>query len=296
MEKEEQNDIRKLIEEGHEIPDLAVDLDRILVPLACQNFEKFGVEVAKQIAREYGASVTLLHNGSGNLDKWAIPFEEFKLDVTKIHTREDHSKTPDLIVEEAKNNYQLMIMPSRRRLKWIDKFFINSISDKVIDRVPYDVLQVFPGRGGMARDEEKIPEFNNIGILLPRAQRDPRLLFWGNSLLQKKGSKLTAYHIADLPRLTPMKVALDTKVVTEEHNDFTSLVNAYSQLLSTEIEPRFLVSHKIALTASNVLNKDQPDIAVMGQTKEKHWWQIRTLSDKILDTAEVPFIVHHLPV
>lgn len=297
MVENEQEAIRRLIDEGHQIPDLAIDLDNILIPLACQNFEKIGVEVAKQIAREYGASVTLLHNGSGNLDKWAIPFEEFKLDVTKIHYKKDHSHTADIIVEEAsQNEYQLLIMPSRRRLKWIDKFFINSISNKVIDRIPFDVLQVFPGKGGMARDEEKIPEFEHIGILLSRAQRDPRLLFWANSLLQKEHAYLTAYHIADVPRVTPIKGALDTKVVIDEHKEFDTLVNAYGQIFSTRIDPRFLMSHEIATTASNILNKDQPDIAVMGQTKERHWWQIRTLSDKILDSSEVPFIVHHQPV
>ena len=293
--EEDQMYLRKLMDEGHQIPDLAIDLNRILIPLACQNFEKTGVEVAKQIAREYGAEVTLLHNGSGNLDKWALPFEEFKLKVNKIHLKESHDKTPDLIVEEAKNNYQLMIMPSRRRLKWIDKFLINSVSAKVIDRIPYDVLQVFPAATGMARDEEKIPVFNHVGILLSRAQRDPRLLLWANSLLQEENSYLSAYHIADLPRLTPMRVALDTKVVTKENEDFTILTKAYEALFRTRIEPRFLISHKTALTAANILNKDKPDIAVMGQTKNKPWWQIRTLSDKILDTAQVAFILHHQP-
>lgn len=292
MTKEEY--VRKLIGEGHEVPDLAMDLDHILVPLACQSFEYIGVEVAKQIAREYGASVTLLHNGTRDLTPWKKIFEDFKIQVTaKITENED---TADAILEEADNGYQLLIMPSRRRLKWIDKFFINSISAKVIPKVDYDVLQIFPSKGGLPGDEEKIPEFTNIGILLPRAQRDPRLLFWANSLLQKEGAKLTAYHIADLPRLTPLKDALDTKVVVKESEDFETLVNAYQAIFSTEIEPRFILSHKIARTASNILNEDKPNIAVMGQTKESKWYQIRTLSDKILDRSDVPFIVHHQPV
>jgi len=291
-----ESSMRKLMEEGHQIPDLAVELNRILIPLACQNFEKTGIQVAKFIAREYGAEVTLLHNGAGNLDKWAIPFEDLNISVNKIHKKESHDKTAEIILEESKNDYQLMIMPSRRRQRWIDKFLINSISAKIIDEVPYDVLQVFPANTELARAEEKIPEFNNVGILLSRTQRDPRLLIWAHSLLQKENSFLTAYHIADVPRMTPKRIALETSVVVKEHNDFDTLVAAYEELLSTKIVPKFIISHKVSPTAAAVLNKDMPDIAVMGQTKPHPWWQIRTLSDKILDKAKTAFIVHHHPI
>jgi hypothetical protein len=286
--------VQKYLNAGNIMPDLAIDLGNILVPIACQSFELLGIEVAKQIAHEYGANVTLMHNGKRDLDRYAKTFDNFPLKLTKKRT--ENPDTAEAIIDEATSgNYQLLIMPSRRRAKWIDKFFINSISAKVIPEVDFDVLQVFPAKEKIPGDNMTIPDFDRIAIMLSRTQRDPRLLFWGNSLLQKEHSSLIAFHIADLPRLTPMKVALDTQVVIKENDDFQTMARAYESIFSTDIDAKFLVSHKTALTASNFLNREKPDIAVMGQSKLSHWWQIRTLSDKILDAADVPFIIHHYP-
>ncbi len=286
--------LRKFFEMGYKIPDdYFIELENILVPLALQPFERFGVAVAKFIAHEFGATVTILHNGRRDPEKFIKEFEELKIPVkVKISKKLDTIK---VILEEAqKEDYQLMIMPSRRRLKWIDRFLLNSVSAKVIPKVTYDVLQAYPQKGRLPGDEEEIPRFEKIGILLPRTQRDPKLLFWANSLLIGKEGELHAYHIADLPNLTPLRGALEADVIVKEKEEFEVLVQGYEKIFSTKIVPHFIVSHNVGKAAAAVLNRDKPDLAIMGHSKREGRFGLkRTLTDYVLDTARIPMVIHH---
>lgn len=284
-----------LRKEGNEIPDIFfTSLDRILLPIACQSFEYLGIEVAGRIARKYGASITVLHNGTRNVDRYISKLDKFKLSIEKKVT--ENKNTAEAILEEAENDYQLVIMPSRRRAKWIDKFFINSISAKVIPIIDYDVLQVFPSKGGLPGDESTIPDFTNIGVLLSRTQRDPKLMFWTNALLGYDNPSVKVYHLADIPSITPFKGAMDTDLLIQEKQEFDDYIEGYSDVFAMDMEAKFVLTHNIAEGSSKILKKDKPDIAIMGQTKEKPWYQIRSLSDKILDWTDVPVIVHHQPI
>ena len=295
MNEEGSDSLRQFFDHGFQIPDdYFIQLERILVPLACQPFEKFGVSIAKFIAHEYGASVTILHNGKRDPSAYAREFEQLRIPVEIITKRS--LDTPKVIIQEAQKGYQLLVMPSRRRAKWIDRFLITSVSAKVIPKVPYDVLQAYPMRGLIPGDEENVPEFEKIAILLPRTQRDPRLLFWANSLLIGKKGELHIYHIADLPALTPLKGALEADVIVKEKEAFEILVKGYASIFSTKMIPHFIVSHNIGKSAAAILNRDSPDVAIMGQSKREGRFGIRrTLSDYILDKARVPIIVHHQP-
>lgn len=290
----ETDPLKKFFKMGYKIPDdYFIELENILVPLAFQSFERFGVAVAKFIAHEFGAKVTILHNGKRDPERFIKEFESLKIPVEVIITK--RLDTAKAILEEAvKDNYQLMIMPSRRRLKWIDRFLLNSVSAKVIPKVNYDVLQAYPQKGRLPGEEEEIPSFEKIGILLPRTQRDPKLLFWANSLLIGKKGELHAYHIADLPNLTPLRGALEADVIVKEKEQFEILVKGYEAIFSTRIIPHFIVSHNVGKAAAAVLNRDKPDLAIMGHSKREGRFGLkRTLTDYVLDTARIPMLIHH---
>lgn len=277
------------------VPDLYfTNLDNILLPLACQPFENLGINIAIRIARKYGASVTVLHNGTRNMEDYVEKLAKFKINLVKKRTTRENIS--NAILNEANEDYQLVIMPSRRRLKWIDKFFITSISSEVIPKIDYDVLQVFPSKGGLPGEEAKVPEFNDIALLLSRDNRDPKLMFWTNALINSKNTIVSAYHISNIGSITPFASAYDTDVIIQEREKFEEMITGYSEIFGIDIDPNFILSHKIASTSSKLLNRNRPDIVIMGQTKKRKWWQIRTLTDKVLDWTETPIIVHHQPV
>lgn len=279
---------------GQFVPDqFFMDLDHILMPLSCQPFEKFGILIAAKIAKKYGASITALHVGNKNVNSYMSTFDDYKVKYDII--QEDKSKNiANTILDLAQNGFQLVIMPSRRRLRWIDKFLTNSISAKTIPYIDYDVLQVFPAKGPITDDN--LPDFSSIGLLLKRTHRDDKLIFWTNAFLTMRTATVTAYHIADLPSITPYAGALSSNVIKKEKEKFEDRISGYSQIFGVNIQPRFILSHRVGTTAAKNLNPVPDQIVIMGQTKVKKWYHIRSLSDKIIDWTKNPLIVHHQPL
>ncbi|MCG3218022.1 MAG: hypothetical protein KAR35_03405, partial [Candidatus Heimdallarchaeota archaeon] len=65
---------------GYKIPDtLLTNLDRILVPSVGEPFENLGFEIAKRIAKQYGAEITILNNGKIDLSERKKKIEELNI-------------------------------------------------------------------------------------------------------------------------------------------------------------------------------------------------------------------------
>ncbi len=268
-----------------------VNMESILLPLACKPFENLAIRIAGMIAGEYGARITLLHDGKKDptryvpiLRKLGVRKEVF----VKVTSLKDPAKS--ILTEIKKEDYQLLILPSRRRLKLIDKVMFNSVSRKILHQVPFHVLQVYPARDG------RIPtSFQRVGLLLPRTVRDLYLIYWANALLGKEG-KLLAYHVADIPGIIPLRRGLESNIFQEEKRDFELLVAGYSELFTTHIKPVFLASHSILKGIKELLKSHPPDIVLLGQSRKTRRFMIRRLlSEKLLDKFNQPMVVHHFP-
>ncbi len=293
--KNKDTEMEDFFSHGHKIPDqFFMELDNILLPVCNQSFETLGTIITKFIANEFGAKVKLLHNGRRNIEHLATRFKEYNV-KTEIKTTLNLN-TAQTIIQEAKNDYQLLIMPSRRRSKLLDRFLVNSVSSKVIPKVKYDTLQIYPKKEEFVGDEEELPEFKHIAVLLPRTERDFRLLFFANALLVKKEGELHVYHISDVPAITPLKQALDSDLIMKERQKFYSLVKGYSKLFSTKIIPHFILGYNVKKAAAMTINENNPDLVIMGQSKLKSRFILsRTLSEHLLDKTKVPILVHHYP-
>ncbi len=268
-----------------------INLDEILLPLACKRFEELAIRVAGMISAEYGTSITLLHDGKKDPTKYVPLLQSLgvKKDIRVKVTRKGNPARA-ILDEIEQEEYQLLVLPSRRRLKLYDRVFLNSVSRKILHKVPFDVLQVYPPRSGSPPIT-----FKKVGLLLPRSVRDIYLLYWGNALLGKEG-ELLAYHVADLPGITPLRRGLESHIIQEEKQDFHLLVEGYMELFSTHIKPVFLASHSILKGIKQLLRMHPPDIVLLGQSRKKRRFGIRRLlSEKLLDKFNQPMIVHHFP-
>ncbi|MFW9992646.1 MAG: universal stress protein [Candidatus Odinarchaeota archaeon] len=272
-------------------------LDSILLPLAGENFEWAGIQIARFIATEYGAKVIIFHRGSKDLTPYVKPFEEFKIQTEIITKSKSSGHTADLIVEEAgKSDYQLMVIPSRRRPKWLDRFLTwESVSAKVIPRVKFNTLQVYEPRGRIF-DLSNSSGMGRVAILLPRTERDLYLIFYANSLLSSNG-KLFTYHFADLPYLTPLRESFDSEIIVQEKKEYETIVESYSTLFSTHITPKFILAHDLVKAATRVINSspldESPEIVLIGQSMDFRLFRLRTISDKLIDRLKPPVAVHY---
>ncbi len=283
--------LNKFFDHYGEPPDMFfLNLERILLPLACKKFEKLAIYTAGAIASEYGASITLLHDGKKDPSQY-IP-ELRRMGVKKnIEVRITKYGDPvRSILEESKNDYDLLVLPSRRRLKLIDKIMLRSISRSILHRIPFHILQVYPPRHG------KVPDtISRVGLLLPRTVRDLHLIYWANALLSKKG-ELLAYHIADIPQITPLRMVMDDDVIQKERENFKILVEGYSKLFTTKITPYFLASHNIIKGIKELIQRTKPDLVFLGQSRKTRRFTIRrSLSENLLDKFNCPMVVHHFP-
>ncbi len=268
-----------------------INLDEILLPLACKKFEELGVRVAGMIAAEYGASITLLHDGKRDPTRYVPILRSLgvKKDI-RVKVSNEGNPPRAILKEINSEDYQLLVMPSRRRLKLYDRLMLNSVSRKILHQVPFNVLQVYPPRSGSPPTT-----FRKVGMLLPRSVRDVYLLYWGNALLGREG-ELLAYHVADLPGITPLRRGLESNIFQEEKRDFELLVKGYAELFSTDIKPIFLASHSILRGIKKLLKTYPPDIVLLGQSRKKRRFGIRRLlSEKLLDKFNQAMIVHHFP-
>ena len=272
---------------GYKIPDtLLTNLDRILVPSVGEPFENLGFEIAKRIAKQYGAEITILNNGKIDLSERKKKIEELNIRCKIVNTH--HLSNAKAIVEEAsKGDYQLVIFSSRRRLKFLDWLITRSTSRRVIPKIKCDVLQVYP-----KKNEEAIPDFSKIGVMLPRTERDSHLIYWGIPLLSENGV-IEAFHFSDFPRITPMKNVIDSDLIVEEKHNFKVLTHGYSALLSTDINPHFILSHSVAHGAAQVMNKMNLGVCFLGQSQKKGYFWRRSLSYKVILKLKSALIIHH---
>ncbi|MCE7743259.1 MAG: universal stress protein [Candidatus Heimdallarchaeota archaeon] len=273
-----------------------LNLDRILVPIGGRRFECTGLELAFYIAHEYGSHLDLLHIGTDpgkNINGYLKKLAKFEVEHDLI-VRKGKNIPKTIIDYWMDKKHNLVIMSGKRRPTIFDKITIPSISNAVIPHIETEVLQVFPPT--MKKDSDKL---KNIAVLLPYSYRDPFLLRWASAIAApQKGAVVKVYHIARVPETVPLIGAAKEKVIKKEEKQFKEYVDEFSKVFGQIIQPRFILGHRVLSSLESIFEKDEPDLVIIGKTKETNFWQrivVKSLSSKIRDKLLSPGIcIHHM--
>lgn len=277
--------------------DFFIGLENIFFPIAGKKFEKLALTITKFIAHEYGARVMLYHVGS---DENKPIFEELinllkSVKVKVVFESEPLTKgmtIPQMIIRRYEAEpFQLMIIPSKRRSKRIDKFLWNSVSAKVIPNVGIDVLQVYA--------RKKIPQeivLKDIGCLIPFSNRDPYLIRWAASIITSKvdANPLIAYHVDEYPLVTPSGFVSKDPEYLKHKADFEKRMKYFSERYSVEMKTQMVIGKIMQKTLEQALNRDNLDLVLMGATKMPPKYHFgRTMSEKLIDKLKCGVVIHH---
>lgn len=282
----------EFFEYGYENPDeFFVSLDHILVPVSGKEFEWISIAVASVLARRYNAEITLFHVGDTNLDH----FTEFlaKRRVQYNLKRVSEGYVPQLITDElTRKQYNLLIMPSRRRKRYLDRLKLDSISAKVIPNTKCNILQIYAPK----RPPYEITSLalDDIFLLMSFSKKDPYLLFFANSFLSAQG-QIHAYRFLQVPFITPLQQSMRGQAYSEEEKKFFSLIDNYSQFLSTDIIRKIIVCHDLERSIPSTLKSEptNPSVVIFGNSRRPKWYQLRNLSDKLIDKLDSAVIVYY---
>lgn len=277
--------------------DFFIGLEKIFLPIAGRKFEKLAIEITKFIAHEYGSHVLLYHVGSDEknaiIDEFVSTLKSIKVKVdVEIEPIGKGRTIPQMIIRRYESEpFQLMVIPSKRRSKRIDKFLWNSVSAKVIPHVGIDVLQVYA--------RKKIPQdivLNDIGCLIPFSRRDPYLIRWATAIITSKigTHPLIAYHVDEYPEVTPYElVKQDPSYITHKKN-FEERMKYYSTRYSVEMKTQMVIGKKMQITLEQMLDRDNLDLVIMGSTKIPAKFHFgRTMSEKLIDKFKCGVVIHH---
>ena len=272
-----------------------LNLDKILVPIGGKPFECTGLEIAFYIAHEYGSRLDLLHIGSDpgqNIDGYLKKLTQYEVVHNLITLKKPH--IAKAIVEYWKEHkHDLVLMSGRRRPTIFDKLTIPSISSSTIPYLNTEVLQIFPPTMQKVSDKLK-----NIAVLLPYSKRDPFLLRWASAIAApQKGAKVKVYYIAQVPGTVPLSGAAQEKVIKKEKEDFKKYIGEYERIFGQIIKPSFIVGHGVLPALESIFEKDEPDLVIIGKSRERNFWQkiSKSLSSKIRDKLLHPGVcIHHM--
>lgn len=276
--------------------DFFTSLETILLPVSVKSFEWLAVRVTKFIAHEYGAKVILLHIGENSnsqlLKEFEKEFEDVKVRVSvEVTPVKSHSSVPKMILERYLNgSFQLIVIPSRRRSKLIDKFLWNSVSEKIIPYVAVDVLQVYAAK--------KLPEIiklKDIACLVPYSDRDPYLLRWAAAIVTSKvDANLIVYHVDEYPAITPREIVANDPQYLKHKAEFEQKMRIYSVKYACDMKITTVLCNKLGACLEDVLSKKTPDLLIMGASKQKRMVNFsRNMSEKIIDKIKCGAVIHH---
>ncbi len=272
-----------------------LNLDKILVPIGGRPFECTGLELAFYISHEYGAKLDLLHIGTDPgriIDGYLKKLHKFEVEHNLITLKKPHVSKA-IVDYWKKHRHDLVIMSGKRRPTIFDKMTIPSISNSVIPQIETEVLQIFPPT--MQKDSDKL---KNIAVLLPYSKRDPFLLRWASAIAApQKGAKVKVYHIEQVPGTVPLSGAAQEKIIKKEKNAFKKYIEEYEQVFGQIIKPSFILGHGVLPALESIFLKDEPDLVIIGRTKERNFWQklSKCLSSKIRDKLLSPGVcIHHM--
>ena len=298
LKSEEQMELEKkqtmFFQYDYENPDeFFVSLDKILLPVSGNEFEWMAIGVATVLAKKYHAEITLLHIGNEDLGAFTSYLLGKKAQFSLKSKEKGKSSIPDIINQELREGkYNLLVMPSRRRKRYFDKFKFDSVSAKVIPHAKCDILQIYSVKNPPYVLQSLTLE--NIFLLMSYSRKDPFLLFYANAFLSSQG-RIFAYRFLPVPIITPLKMSMDSNAYAEERNKFFSLIDNYSEFLSTDITPKMIVCHDVARSVPATLKNEpqQPSIVIFGNSKKSKWYKIRNLSDKLIDKLNTSVIVYY---
>jgi hypothetical protein len=272
-----------------------LNLDRILVPYGGKEFECMGLELAFYIAHEYGAHLDLLHVGAdpgNNIDSYLKKLAKFEIEHDLV-VKDNKNVTQTIIDYWKKHKHNLVIMSSRRRPTFLDKITVKSISNTIIPEIHTEVLQVFPPKIKKMSDKLK-----KVAVLLPYSRRDPFLLRWASAIAApQKGAKIKVYHISRVPELIPLREARNEKEIKKEEKIFKDYMKNYSMVFGQILKTKFVIGHKIQSSLKFIFSKDEPDIVIIGKSKQRSFFQklSRPLSSKIRDKLlNTGVCIHHM--
>jgi hypothetical protein len=272
-----------------------LNLDKILVPIGCKDFECMGLEIAFYIAHEYGGKIDLLHIGTdvGNsLDSYLKKLTKYEIEHDLII--ENKKNVSEAIIEYwNRHKHNLVVMSGRRRPTIFDKITTKSISTSIIPHIQTEVLQVFPPN--MKKISEKL---KNIAILLPYSTRDPFLLRWASAIAApQKSAKVKVYHIAEVPSTLPLRGARDEVEIRNEQKSFRAYLKRYEDIFGQIVQPKFIIGHKVLSSLKFIFGKDEPDLVIIGKSKQRDFVKKITkplsskIRDKLLNTG---VCIHHM--
>lgn len=276
----------------YENPDeFFVALEKILMPVSGNEFEWMSIGVATVLAKKFNAEIILFHIGNNDLGAFTsyLSGKKVRFDL-KIKKK---GNVPELINQELREgNYTLLIMPSRRRKRYLDKFKFDSVSAKVIPYSKCDILQIYSTK--IAPYTLKSLSLENIFLLMSYSRKDPFLLFFANSFLTTNG-KIFAYRFLQVPVITPLQQSMDGDAYKDEINKFFSLIENYGNFLSTDIIPKLVLCHDVEKSIPSTLKNEpiQPSLVVFGNSRRPKWYRIRNLSDKLIDKLNSSVIVYY---
>ena len=272
-----------------------LNLDRILVPIGCKEFECMGLEIAFYIAHEYGGKIDLLHIGKDvgtSIDSFLKKLSQYEIEHDLIIL--DKKNVSEAIIEYWKENkHNLVIMSGRRRPTIFDKMTTKSISTSIIPHIQTEVLQIFPPTIKKISNKLK-----NIAILLPYSTRDPFLLRWASAIAApQKSAKVKVYHIVEVPSTLPLRGALDEVEIRNEQKSFRAYLKRYEDIFGQIVQPKFIIGHKVLSSLKFIFGKDEPDLVIIGKSKQRGFFEKITkplsskIRDKLLNTG---VCIHHM--
>ena len=226
------------------------------------------------------------------LKEFKKEFEDVKIKVAlESIPLKPHSSIPKMILERYQSgSFQLIIIPSRRRSKLIDKFLWNSVSEKIIPHIEVDILQVYAAK--------KLPEtikLKDIACLVPYSGRDPYLLRWAAAIVTSKvNANLIVYHVDEYPAITPREIVANDPEYLQHKSEFEQKMRNYSVKYACDMKITTVLCNKLGACLEDVLSKNTPDLIILGASERKKMFHFtRSMSEKIIDRIKCGAVIHH---
>lgn len=275
-----------------------IEFERMLVPVSGMSFETQNWELSAQIATKYNVIVDLLYIGD-DVTKIAHVekvFERYKVRYNVINKPKiPTSKISNVIIDTYREGeYQLITVASRRKKNFVDRLFNESISKKVADHIDAPLLQIHPPRYGASRNHD----IANMFLLFDGSDRDFYLSRFASifASIGEIGNSF-AYHIIEIPRITPLEDVAEMPKVKRSAEAFKMYAERITQRSGLDADGRLLYGHSKVSSIKAASEIHEPDAILIGHTKDRG---IRNLlrtrfAYKMMNRIDSAVIVYHHP-
>ncbi|MHA2504021.1 MAG: amino acid permease [Candidatus Kariarchaeaceae archaeon] len=286
----------------HEVPTfnlhegIVVDyenLERIMVTVSGKKHESQAIQLASAMAEKYDIHVDMVNVGGD-----PAVFDEAKTIlgnnfVKYSRIQEDGDPFDKLIEIYNRNNYQLIIMGSRRQNSVWDRLMNTSMTEKVVNTVPCPVIQVHPARYGQGYGD-----IDDMFVLFSGDIRDSYLARWAR-ILDSFGtaSSVFAYHYINVPLLVPLDGVSEHPAILESIDNFDEYVADLADKVELPgVRPIVLFGHNFTSSIVSATQGREPDAILIGHTYDEGFRnRLRTpLAYRIMNKVDCVLIVYHM--